>query len=244
VRPGDSDNPARVCSPRCPGGRGNRVRACFGAPAIRCSTGWSDHPAISLTRKAEPAPWGSRSVRGRVYRVARTASSDAPPRGRLTKYHNRPDGDRRMLSTGWFTPATSRASTTTLLLLPSDAKKESIRRRGENISPWEIETAVNRHRRCKESAGARRPLELRGRRMSSSSVRAGPNSRAEEMIEVLQGKRGGVTPSPRTSSFGMRCRRRPRHRIQYAALQARRHHAGHLGRPLERRRVADAGPSM
>ncbi len=82
------------------------------------------------------------------------------PSGQLSEYHNQPEATTSAWEGGWF-------HTGDLAMRDADGyyyyrgrKKESIRRLGENISAWEIETVVNSHPSVLESAAHAVPSEL------------------------------------------------------------------------------------
>ena len=71
-----------------------------------------------------------------------------------------------------------------------DRKKDSIRRRGENISPWSIERAINQHEKVLESAAyAVKSAEYaEDEVMVSVVLKPGETMSPEELLDFCQGK--------------------------------------------------------
>lgn len=102
------------------------------------------------------------------------------PGGRLTYYENNPEATDKAYRGGWF-------HTGDLAVREPDGNfryagrlKESIRRRGENISAWEIETVVNTHPQVLECA-----------------AHAVPSPLGEDDVKLVVVPKPGSTPSPR-----------------------------------------------
>lgn len=71
-----------------------------------------------------------------------------------------------------------------------DRKKDSIRRRGENISPWSVERVINQHEKVLESAAfAVQPAEVvEDEVMVSIVLKPGESMKPEELLDYCQGK--------------------------------------------------------
>ncbi|MFX1454974.1 MAG: AMP-binding protein [Promethearchaeota archaeon] len=71
-----------------------------------------------------------------------------------------------------------------------DRKKDSIRRRGENISPWSIERVVNQHKKVLESAAYAVQPEgiVEDEVMVSVVLKPGESMTPEELLDYCQGK--------------------------------------------------------
>jgi crotonobetaine/carnitine-CoA ligase len=82
------------------------------------------------------------------------------PRGPLTHYHRDPEASEQAYRGGWFHSGDLATRDTDGYFTYCGRLKESIRRRGENISAWEVETVVNQHPSVRESAAHAVPSEL------------------------------------------------------------------------------------
>ena len=82
------------------------------------------------------------------------------PSGQLSEYHNLPDATENAWAGGWFHTGDLAMRDAKGYYYYRGRKKESIRRLGENISAWEIETVVNSHPKVLESAAHPVPSEL------------------------------------------------------------------------------------
>ncbi|MFX1279588.1 MAG: AMP-binding protein [Promethearchaeota archaeon] len=71
-----------------------------------------------------------------------------------------------------------------------DRKKDSIRRRGENISPWSIERVINQHEKVLESAAYAVQPEgvVEDEVMVSIVLKPGESMTPEELLDYCQGK--------------------------------------------------------
>ncbi|CAB4911286.1 unannotated protein [freshwater metagenome] len=84
----------------------------------------------------------------------------AHDKGRLTWYHNKPELTEQAYSGGWFHSGDLAETDIDGFFYYRGRKKESMRRRGENISSWEVETCVNRHPSVVESAAFGVPSDI------------------------------------------------------------------------------------
>jgi crotonobetaine/carnitine-CoA ligase len=71
-----------------------------------------------------------------------------------------------------------------------DRKKDSIRRRGENISPWSVERVINQHDKVLESAAyaVKIPGVVEDEVMVSVVLKSGESMKPEELLDYCQGK--------------------------------------------------------
>ncbi|MFX1425420.1 MAG: hypothetical protein ACFFBE_03130 [Promethearchaeota archaeon] len=71
-----------------------------------------------------------------------------------------------------------------------DRKKDSIRRRGENISPWSVERVINQHEKVLESAAYAVQPEgvVEDEVMVSVVLKPGESMTPEELLDYCQGK--------------------------------------------------------
>jgi crotonobetaine/carnitine-CoA ligase len=84
----------------------------------------------------------------------------AHDKGRLTWYHNKPELTEQAYAGGWFHSGDLAETDIDGFFYYRGRKKESMRRRGENISSWEVETCVNRHPSVVESAAFGVPSDI------------------------------------------------------------------------------------
>src|SRR5882672_287520 len=234
--PGDSDNPARVClSAGCPEWAWDEFERRFGLRLIEFY-GMVDHPGYLVNTEGRAGSMG-KPFSGVEFRVAEDGELlMRHPRGRLTHYHNRSDATEEAYRGGWF-------HTGDLARVDEDGfyyylgrKKESIRRRGENISAWEIETAVNRHPAVQESAAHAVASELGEDEIKLVVVpRAGVELTPEELIEFCKGNVAEYA-LPAYIEFRDALPKTGTHRIQYAALKAEGITPATWERPLQRGR--------
>jgi crotonobetaine/carnitine-CoA ligase len=154
--PRDRDHPVRtVVSAGCPPDRWQEFEQRFGVRIVEWF-GMVDAPGILLNADGRVGSMGRSGVAGVEFIVVgdddrRLGPGQVGelafrhPKGRLTRYHKLPDATEDANRGGWF-------HTGDLAEFDSDGyfyyrgrKKESMRRLGENISAWEIETVLNGH---------------------------------------------------------------------------------------------------
>jgi crotonobetaine/carnitine-CoA ligase len=75
-------------------------------------------------------------------------------------YYRNPDATAEAMRDGWFHSGDAGSADDDGYLYFRDRIKQSIRRRGENISSWEVEKVVNAHPAVLESAAVGHPSEL------------------------------------------------------------------------------------
>jgi len=98
-------------------------------------------------------------------------------------------------------------------------RKESIRRRGENISPWEIETIVNAHPCVKESAAVAVPSELGEDDVKICVVLTQAASLTEEELIQYCKQRMGYYLVPRYVEFKESLPKTPTEKIERLKLK-------------------------
>ncbi|MGQ0844626.1 MAG: AMP-binding protein [Sporichthyaceae bacterium] len=231
-RPDDRDHSVRtVLSAGCPPDLFEPFQERFGVRLIEWF-GMVDAPGILLNNDGVVGSMGVSGVAGVEFRVVDDEDRDVPPgepgevvfrhpAGRLTHYHKLPDATDRAYRGGWFHSGDLAVVDANGYFYYKGRKKESMRRLGENVSAWEIETVLNAHPDVLDSAAHPVPSEL-----------------GEDEIKVCVVRRPGAEPTPeRIHEF---CRDRmaryavPRYvefldelpktgtlRNQYAALRAR-----------------------
>jgi crotonobetaine/carnitine-CoA ligase len=80
--------------------------------------------------------------------------------GRTHYYLNHPDETEHAFRDGWFHTGDLASRDDDGFFYYAGRKKESMRRRGENVSAWEVENVVNQYRGVLESAAHGVPSEL------------------------------------------------------------------------------------
>jgi crotonobetaine/carnitine-CoA ligase len=234
-RPDDSDNPARVClSAACPEWAWEEFERRFGVRLIEFY-GLVDHPGHLVNSDSRVGSMGKPfgHTEFRVDEDGELLLRD--PRGRLTHYHNRPDATDEAYRDGWFHTGDLARIDEEGFYYYLGRKKESIRRRGENISAWEIETAVNRHPAVQESAAHAVTSELGEDEVKLVVVRRpGAELTPEDLIEFCEGRVAHYA-IPSYIEFRDALPKTGTHRIQYAALKAEGITPATWERPLQRR---------
>jgi crotonobetaine/carnitine-CoA ligase len=143
------------------------------------------------------------------------------PKGQLSHYHKLPDATADAYRGGWFHSGDLARTDEDGFYYFCGRKKASIRRRGENISAWEIETVVNQHPAVIESAAYAVPSELGEDEVKVAVVlKSGAALPPAELIEFCK-ERMAYYAVPRYIEFMDELPKTGTHRIQYAALKAR-----------------------
>jgi crotonobetaine/carnitine-CoA ligase len=143
------------------------------------------------------------------------------PAGPTTYYENLPAATRAAYRGGWFHSGDLACQDADGFFYYRGRKKESIRRLGENISAWEIETAVNSHPKVRESAAHGVASDL-GEEEVKVVVVPQPGERLEptEILDHCQGRVARYA-IPRYVEFAAALPKTDTQRIQYAVLKSR-----------------------
>jgi carnitine-CoA ligase len=188
-RPHDADNPVRVVlSAGCPPDRWEEFERRFGLRIIEWF-GMVDAPGVLLNTEGRVGSMG-KAIAGVEYRIF--DDQDRPigpggvgelvfrhPQGQMTYYENRPDATEEAYRGGWFHSGDLAECDQEGFFYYRGRKKESMRRLGENISAWEIETVLNGHPQLTESAAHAVRSEL-----------------GEDEVKVVVVAQPGEQPSP------------------------------------------------
>ena len=143
------------------------------------------------------------------------------PAGPTTHYENLPEATEQAYRGGWFHSGDLAEYDEAGFFYYRGRKKESIRRLGENISAWEVETVVNSHPGVLESAAHAVTSELGEDEVKIAVVaRPGEQPKPEEILDYCRGKMARYA-IPRYVEFVASLPKTETHRIQYAALKAR-----------------------
>ncbi len=158
-----------VLSAGCPPNRWREFEERFGVKLVEFY-GMVDAPGLLLNQDGKIGSMG-KPVGGCEFEVFDDADKPLPPGqvgelvfrtplGASTSYHNNPEATNSAWRDGWFHTGDSAEKDDEGYFYFKGRKKESIRRLGENISPWEIESVVNAHPEVLESAAHAVPSEL------------------------------------------------------------------------------------
>jgi len=231
-RPDDRDHSVRtVLSAGCPPDLWEPFQQRFGVRLIEWF-GMVDSPGILLNNDGRVGSMGRSGVSGVEFRVIDDDGKPlAPgqvgelvfqhPAGRLTHYHKLPEATEQAYRDGWFHSGD-------LALVDSDGyfyyrgrKKESMRRLGENVSAWEIETVLNAHPDVLDSAAHPVPSDLGEDEIKACVVlRPGASAQPAELHEYCRGRMAHYAV-PRYVEFLDALPKTATERNQYAALRAR-----------------------
>ena len=232
-RPDDADNPVRtVLSAGCPPDRWEEFERRFGVRIVEWF-GMVDSPGFLLNTEGRVGsmgkPIGGIEFAGHRRRRANRSGPGAVgelvfrhPQGQLTYYHKLPEATETAYRGGWFHSGDLAERDDDGFYYYRGRKKESMRRLGENISAWEIETVVNGH---PEGAGERRPRRAVGSRRGrgEGGDRAPARGRADAggAARLLRRADGPLRHSRATSSSSRPCRRRRRNASSTPTLRQR-----------------------
>jgi crotonobetaine/carnitine-CoA ligase len=169
-RPDDGDNPMRVClSAGCPPHAWEPFQDRFGVKIVE-QFSMVDAPGYLINLEgragsmgkpvagAEAAILGEDGAElgaGAVGELALRATES-----RTHYYLNQPDATEEAFRGGWFHTGDLAWRDDDGFFYYAGRKRESMRRRGENVSAWEVENVVNQHPGVLESAAHAVPSEL------------------------------------------------------------------------------------
>jgi crotonobetaine/carnitine-CoA ligase len=230
-RPEDADNPVRtVLSAGCPPDRWVEFEKRYGLRVIEWF-GMVDSPGFLLN---DGGPVGSmgKPIAGIEFRVV--DDDDQPlgskqigelvfrhPLGRTTHYHKLADATEQAYRGGWFHTGDLAEFDDEGWFFYRGRKKESMRRLGENISAWEIETVVNSHPAVQESAAHGVTSELGEDEVKLVVVpQPGAAVTPEEILDYCQGNMAHYAV-PRYVELIEQIPKTGTERIQYSALKER-----------------------
>lgn len=171
-RPDDAQNPVRtVFSAACPVSVWEAFERRF---AVRIVEGYAAVDGGGyVTINFGQSPKGSIGKPASTFRIVDDNGRDVPagepgelifevddPRRRQVEYYRDPAAGEARISGGWFHTGDLVRADPDGNLYFVDRKTESLRRRGENISSWEVERELDRHPAVLESAVFGVPSEL------------------------------------------------------------------------------------
>jgi crotonobetaine/carnitine-CoA ligase len=170
ARPDDRDNPVRVVlSAGCPEWAWADFERRFDVRIVEWF-GMVDSPGTLLNAEGRTGSMG-KPVAGVEFQVVDEEDRPLPagrvgelvfrrPEGRLSSYHNAPDLTEDAYRGGWFHSGDLAEYDQDGFFYYRGRKKASMRRRGENISAWEVESAVMTHPAVLECAAYAVPSEV------------------------------------------------------------------------------------
>jgi len=230
-RPDDRDHHVRaVFSAACPPAAWREFETRFG---VRIIEGYAmvDSPGFLLNDVGKVGSMG-KPVGEVEFRVVDDHDTPLPPgkigelvfrhpKGQLSQYHKLPDATAEAYRGGWFHSGDLAKTDEEGFFYFCGRKKASIRRRGENISAWEIETTIDLHPAVLESAAFAVPSELgEDEVMVAVVLKPGAELLPEELIEFCRGQMAYYAV-PRYVEFVNELPKTGTQRIQYAALKER-----------------------
>ncbi len=219
-----------VLSAACPPAVWREFEQRFGVRIVEFY-GMVDSPGLLLNDVGRVGSMG-KPVGGVEFRVVDDNDQPLPPgkvgelvfrhpKGQLSHYHKLPDATADAYRGGWFHSGDLARVDEEGFFYFCGRKKASIRRRGENISAWEIETVVNQHPSVLESAAYAVPSELGEDEVKIAVVmRAGARLKPEDLIAYCR-DRMAYYAVPRYVEFVDELPKTGTQRIQYAALKER-----------------------
>jgi crotonobetaine/carnitine-CoA ligase len=159
----------------------------------------SDAPGLTINADGKPGTAG-KPAGGSEFRIA-DANGDPVvpgtageilfrhPLGQITSYHNMPVATAQAWQGGWFHSGDLGRIDADGDLVFIGRIKEAIRRRGENVSAWEVASVIETHPAVRECAVFGVPSELGEEEvMVTLALREGTQLRPEELIAFCEGR--------------------------------------------------------
>ncbi|UGS34906.1 AMP-binding protein [Capillimicrobium parvum] len=231
-RPDDRDHPVRtVLSAGCPPDRWREFEERFGVKIIEWF-GMVDAPGILLNDEGKVGSMGKSGISGVEFRVVGDDDQPLPPgqigelvfrhpMGQLTHYHKLSEATEAAYRGGWFHSGDLAEVDDEGFFYYKGRKKESMRRLGENISAWEIETVLNAHPAVLDSAAHAVQSELGEDEVKVCIVvRPGEQPAPEQILDFCVDKMARHA-IPRYVEFVDELPKTATERNQYATLKAR-----------------------
>jgi carnitine-CoA ligase len=231
AKPNDRDNPVRVVlSAACPANVWKEFEDRFGVRLVEFY-GMVDSPGFLLNDVGKVGSMG-KPIGGVEFRVVDDDEKPLPagkvgelvfrhPKGALTLYYKLPDATSEAYRGGWFHSGDLAEYDADGFYYFRGRKKASMRRRGENISAWEIESVLNEHPKILESAAYAVPSELgEDEVMVAVVIRPGEKLRPGEVLDFCQGRMAHYAV-PRYVDFVEEIPKTGTHRVQYGILRER-----------------------
>jgi crotonobetaine/carnitine-CoA ligase len=231
-RPDDADNPVRVVfSAACPASVWEEFEQRF---AVQIIEGYAavDGGGFMVINFGQ-SPKGSIGTPMNPIRIIDDDGEDVPvgspgellfqvddPEARRVEYYKNPDASDDRIRDGWFHTGDLVTADEGNNLYFVDRKTDSLRRRGENISSWEVEREINRHDAVLESAVFGVPSELgEDDVMAVVVLKEGRELTPDELIAHCQELMAGFMV-PRYVELRESLPKTETHRVQKAQLKS------------------------
>ena len=231
AKPNDRDNPVRVVlSAACPGNIWKEFEERYDTRLVEFY-GMVDSPGFLLNDVGKVGSMG-KPIGGVDFQVIDDDGKPLPdgkvgelvfrhPKGPLTLYYKLPDATSEAYRDGWFHSGDLAERDADGFYYFRGRKKASMRRRGENISAWEIESVLNEHPKVLESAAYAVPSELgEDDVMVAVITRPGEKLSPEELLDFCQGRMAHYAV-PRYVDFVEEIPKTGTQRVQYGILRER-----------------------
>jgi carnitine-CoA ligase len=230
-KPNDRDNPVRVVlSAACPGNVWREFEQRFDVRLVEFY-GMVDSPGFLLNDVGKVGAMG-KPIGGVDFQVVDDDEKPLPagkvgelvfrhPMGPLTLYYKLPEATSEAYRGGWFHSGDLAEYDQEGFYFFRGRKKASMRRRGENISAWEIESVLNDHPAVLESAAYAVPSELgEDDVMVAVVARPGEKLAPTDLLDFCQGRMAHYAV-PRYVDFVDEIPKTGTQRVQYGVLRER-----------------------
>ncbi len=230
-KPSDRDNPVRVVlSAACPGNIWREFESRFDVRIVEFY-GMVDAPGFLLNDVGKVGAMG-KPIGGVDFQIVDDDETALPPgkvgelvfrhpRGPLTLYYKLPEATAEAYRGGWFHSGDLAETDADGFYYFRGRKKASIRRRGENISAWEIESVLNEHPAVLESAAYAVPSDLgEDEVMVGLVLRPGEKLAPEQVLDFCRGRMASYA-IPRYVDFVEEIPKTGTQRVQYGVLRER-----------------------
>ena len=204
---------------------GVRIRECYGMTEASSFTTLNTDEKIGSIGK--PLPYFEVRIAGddgRFHGPGQTGEiwvKEKVPGVIMTGYFGNPDASASALQDGWLRTGDLGHSDDEGFYYFAGRKKDSLRRRGENISAWEVETVANQHPAVLESASHAVRSELGEDEVKLVVVpRPGERPTPEEILDFCKGKMAHYA-IPRYVELVEELPKGGTQRIQYGILRQR-----------------------
>jgi carnitine-CoA ligase len=230
-KPNDRDNPVRVVlSAACPGNVWREFEQRFDVRLVEFY-GMVDSPGFLLNDVGKVGAMG-KPIGGVDFQVVDDDEKPLPPgkvgelvfrhpKGPLTLYYKLPEATAEAYRGGWFHSGDLAEYDKEGYYYFRGRKKASMRRRGENISAWEIESVLNDHPAVLESAAYAVPSELgEDEVMVAVVARPGEKLAPTDLLDFCHGRMAHYAV-PRYVDFVDEIPKTGTQRVQYGVLRER-----------------------
>lgn len=226
----DRDHAVRVVvSAACPDWAWDQFQQRFGVRLVEFY-GMVDSPGLLINAEGRRGAMG-RAITGVHFRIVDGTDVEVAdgevgelvfshPDGRLTHYHDEPSATERAYRGGWFHSGDLARRDVDGFFYYCGRQNARMRRRGENISAWEVESVLNQHPDVLECAAFGVLSDLGEEEVAVAVVPV--EGREFDPSEAMKWCEGQMAPYavPRFVSLLAELPKTGTHRIQYAQLKA------------------------